>query len=572
MKKKGNLREKHIFNVLLIIVVIIVLNIISKHIFFRLDLTSDKRYTLSQTTKDVVLKLSDEISIKLYLDGDLPVEFKRLQQSIIDLMEEYKVLNKESVCYEIINPYGIEDSKEKAELYNKLVELGLQPVNIQAKDAEGGVSQKPVFPGVLIRYNDVELAVNLLKNNPALPYNENLNNSIRTLEYELTSNIKALTDTTLEKVAFIEGHDELNQYEVGDITRELANYYQVDRGVINGTPGILDDYVAVVVARPQEKFNEADKFVLDQYLMNGGKILWLVEPVNIEMDSLLNGRTMAFIRDLNLDDQLFTYGVRINPDLIKDIQCNVIPVKPNVDGVQSQFVPAPWLYYPLAGPNPLNPITSNLNYIKTQFVSSIDTVGGNSDVKKSVLLSSSKSTDLVTAPVFISLQEVNENPDQNKYNKSFQSMAVLLEGEFPSVFRNRSYSNYLEGSFDGEFKEKSKPTKMIVISDGDIIRNEVAYRPSSPVIGKLGQDRFTRQTFGNKEFIVNAINYLTDETGLLNLRSREIKLRLIDKSKINTNSQKLVWQLVNTAAPIILVILVGLFYYFARKRKWGKTS
>lgn len=569
--KKENLREKHIFRALLVISVIVILNIISKHAYFRLDLTSERRYTLSETTKDAVKDLSNELYIELYLDGDLPVEFKKMQQNIVDLLDEYKVLNKQKIDYEIINPYGIVNPKEKTELFNKLVDAGLQPVNIQAKDTEGGVSQKPVFPGALISYNNIELAVNLLKNNPALPHEVNLNNSIRTLEYEFTNSIKTLSDTTLEKVAFIEGHDELDQYQVGDITRELANYYQVDRGVINSTPGILDDYKAVVIARPQKEFSEADKFVLDQYLMNGGKIVWFVEPVNIEMDSLLNGRTMAFIRDLNLDDQLFTYGVRINPDLIKDIQCNVIPVKPNVANIQSKFVPAPWLYYPLAGPNPLHPITTNLNYIKTEFASSIDTVGGENDIKKTVLLSSSKFSRLVTAPVFISLQEVNEQPDRKMYNQPFQPMAVLLEGEFPSVFKNRSYDAYLDGNFEGEFKEKSKPTKMAVISDGDIIRNEVSYRPSGPIIGQLGQDRFTRQTFGNKDFIVNTINYLTDETGLLNLRSREIKMRLIDNTKIDTKSQILFWQLLNTAAPLLLVILLGIIHQVNRKRKWGKA-
>lgn len=570
--KKENLRAKHIFKAIILIGFVILLNIFSKYAYFRLDLTSDKRYTLSQTTKDVVKQLTNELTIKLYLDGDLPVEFKKMQENIVDLVDEYKVLNKQKIFFEIINPYGIENSKEKSELFNKLIDAGLQPVNIQAKDSEGGVSQKPIFPGVMISYENVELAVNLLKNNPALPHEVNLNNSIRTLEYEFTNSIKTISDTTLEKVAFIEGHDELNQYEVGDITKELANYYQVDRGIINGKPGILDEYVAVIVARPQKKISEADKFVLDQYLMNGGKIVWLVEPVNIEMDSLLNGQTLALIRDLNLDDQLFTYGVRINPNLIKDIQCNVIPVKPNIPNMQSKFVPAPWLYYPLAGPNPLHPITTNLNYIKTEFASSIDTVGGNNAINKTVLLSSSKFSRTVTAPIFISLQEVNQQPDKDQFNESFQTMAVLLEGQFTSVFRNRSYKNYLGDNFNVEYKENSVPTKMVVISDGDIIKNEVSYRPSGPIIGQLGQDRFTRQTFGNKDFIVNTINYLTDETGLLNLRSREIKLRLIDKSKIDTKSQILYWQLLNTAIPILLIILLGIIHQIFRKRKWSKSQ
>ncbi|MFW5656425.1 MAG: gliding motility-associated ABC transporter substrate-binding protein GldG [Bacteroidota bacterium] len=563
-------KKQHISQTFFTIVMLVVIYILSEMVFFRIDLTTDKRYTLSKTTKQTLKNLDDMAYIRVYLDGDMPLQFKEMQQSITDLLTEYKVYAKENLEFEVVNPYETEDREVREELFGYLNQVGLQPVNVQDTDEEGGRTQKLIFPGAIIYYHDIELGINLLKNNPGLPAEVNLNNSIQSLEYEFTNKLKNLSDTSQKKIAFIEGHGELDQWQTGDITRALANYYQVDRGQINGMPGILDDYLAVIVAKPQQAFSEADKFVLDQYIMQGGKVVWLVEPVKIEMDSLIQGSTLALIRDLNLDDMFFKYGIRINPDLIKDIQSNIIPVNTAVGGAQSNFQPAPWLYYPLAGPNPGHPITTNLNFVKTEFVSSIDTVGGNANLSKTVLLSSSRFSKTVNAPLLVSLDEIDQQPNRQEFNDPFQPMAVLVEGTFESVFQNRPYEKYLAGKQVDSFYPESEKSGMVFISDGDIIRNPVNYRNGGPAVAPLGYDRFTKQTFGNKEFILNTVNYLTDESGLMDLRTRQLTLRLLDKTKLDTKAKKQIWRWVNTIIPVLLILILGIMVNIIRKRKWAR--
>lgn len=564
-------KQQHILRALAVVTSIILLVILSSMIYIRLDLTEDKRYTLSKTTHDVLNDLEGIAYIRVYLEGEMPVAFTRMQDAVLELLDEYNIISGGNVQYELVNPYAEEDREIRQELFTYLYDTGLQPVNVQATDEEGGSTQKLIFPGAIVNYNGIELGLNLLKNNPGLAPEVNLNHSIQSLEYEFTNAIRNLSSDTIEKIAFVEGHGELNQYEVGDITKELANYYQVDRGAINGIPGVLDEYKAVIIAKPVDAFSEADKFVLDQYIMNGGRVAWFVDAVDVNMDSLRTGRTIALIRELNIDDQLFTYGVRINPVLVKDIQSNVIPVNTAVAGAPAKFTQAPWHYYPLLGPNPLHPVTTNLNLVSAQFANSIDTVGGNPDVKKDVLLSTSRFTQVLTIPAMISLEEVRDQPKKEDYNQSFQTVSVMLEGKFKSVFRNRAVDQYLS---DGNqiFVGESPATRLLVVADGDIIKNDVTYRQGSPVISTLGFDKYTRQTFGNKEFIMNAIHYLAGKKELIQLRAKDYKLRLLDKSKINSKSNKVKWQLINVLAPILLVMIIGIVINFRKKFVYGKAS
>ena len=301
--------------------------------------------------------------------------------------------------------------------------------------------------------------------------------------------------------------------------------------------------------------------------MNGGKIIWFIDMVNANMDSLAySNTTIALLEQLNLEDQLFQYGVRINPNLIQDLQCAVIPIKTGMIGPNPKFSPAPWLYFPLIAPSNLNPITKNMNLIKSEFVSVIDTVGENKNVKKTVLLNSSKYSRVVKAPLRISLDMVNNLPDEKYFNRSYQPIAVLLEGKFESVFKNR-LTNKIVSNNEINYKDTSVNTKMIIVSDGDIIKNKVKYRGENVIPYPLGYDRYTKQTFGNKEFVVNSINYLFDDKGLMNTRSKEFKLRLLDKTKIN--KEKLRWQLINTLVPVIFIIIFGVFWNIIRKRKYS---
>jgi gliding-associated putative ABC transporter substrate-binding component GldG len=441
----------------------------------------------------------------------------------------------------------------------------LKPTKIQMKGADGSSSERTIFPCAMVSYNGVEVPVQLLKNNPTLTAEENLNNSTQNIEFELVKTIFNLTNKHIDKIAFLEGHGELNELETGDITKELSYYYQVDRGVINGKPGILDAYKAIVIAKPTKSFSEQDKLIIDQYIMRGGKVIWFIDEVNVSIDSLANGATFGFISPLNLDDQLFTYGARINPNLIQDIQCNILPVQAGMNGNQPRWVPAPWLYYPLLAPLVVHPVTRDLNLIFSRFASTIDTVGEGSGIKKTVLLKTSSYTKTVNAPIYISLDEVKNNPVKEEFNKPNQTVALLLEGQFKSVFRNRNAGQIIPGWKD-KLQSLSIPNKMIIVADGDMIANDVRMTAKGPMITALGYDKYSRQSFGNKEFIVNAINFLVDENGLIEMRSKEFKLRLLDKKRLS--EEKVKWKVINTLVPVIIVLLFAMFFQYRRKRKY----
>jgi len=540
---------------------------LSSRLFFRVDVTSEKRFTLSEKTKEILKNTKDVIFVKVYLDGELPVGFKKLRGAIQETLDEFRIYAGDNLQYQFINPTESASKSVREKLFNELVDKGLKPINIKVNEKEGEKSEKVIFPGAVVSYNGIEIPVDLLANNVEFTAEENLNNSIQNIEYELIKTIFILSNKNVEKIAFLEGQGELNEIQTGDVTRELSNYFQVDRGKINGTPGILDSYKAIVIARPTVPFSEPDKLVLDQYIMNGGKVLWLVDGVSVNRDSLANGSSLGLVNSLNIDDLLFTYGARINPNLVQDIQCNVLPVQTGSSGNQNKWTPAPWLYYPLISPLVQHPITRGLNLIFSRFVSTIDTVGNQLDVKKTVLLRSSGYTKLVNAPLFISLAEVKANPVKEQFNKPNQPLAVLLEGKFKSVYRNRNLKDIIQG-WNKEDLKFSKPGKMIVIADGDMIENDVKLTANGPMITALGYDKYTGQTFANKEFIVNAVSYLTDENGLLSLRSKDFKLRLLDKKEIEEHS--LFWKLINTVLPVAIVLLFGILFFQIRRIKYSK--
>jgi ABC-2 type transport system permease protein len=563
--KRRKIRNQHIVELVITLGVIILLNFIGSFYYYRFDLTTEKRYTLSPATKEILKDLDDMVYIKVYLTGELPPGFIRMKTAISELLDEFRWYSPANVQYHFIDPLEDPDPGVRRNVTAQLYKSGLQPTNIQVKQKDGSTMQKIIFPGAIISFAGVDMAVNLLKNNPGFDAEVNINNSIQALEYEFISMIRNLASKKIEKVAFIEGHGELDEMQTGDITKGLANFYQVDRGIIGGNYGCLDNYKAVIIAKPQLKFNESDKFVLDQYIMNGGKVLWLLDFVKVSLDSLLDGTTFAFYSPLNLDDQLFRYGIRVNPDLVKDIQCHVIPVNKGLVGGSPQWTLSPWYYFPVIAPSPDNPITKSLNMIKLEFASSIDTVGESDNIKKSVLLATSPYTKLAQLPEQISLRESDKAPSEAEFNQSKRPVGILLEGTFESVFNNRAIPEGVSGK-PMKIKTSSNHTSMIVVSDGDIIRNEVISSPDGPVIEPLGYDRYTSQVFGNADFILNAINYLTDASGLISLRGREFKLRLLDRQKVR--DEKLKWELINLITPMILIVLIGVFMDIYRKKAY----
>ncbi len=567
-KSSSNIRLRSWLQFISAVAGIILLATVSSFVRLRLDLTEDKRFTLSDPSRRVLSGIKNDVFVQVCLDGEMPIPLKKLKRSVREMLDEFRIASGKKIDYEFINPSEGRDAKQRQASYQSLINKGLNPINIQAGDAEGGSTQKIIFPGMLINCNGVEVPVNFLKNNPSLSYEQNILHSVEGLEYELIQNIATLSSDTVYKIAFIEGHDEIPEIETADLTLNLAKFFTIDRGIIGGKPGILDDYAAVIIAGPEKEFNESDKLVLDQYIMNGGKVIWLFDEVAVNADSLIFGETVGLYRPLNIEDQIFMYGARVNPAIVQDLECMIIRLKIGTGSTNQQIVPAPWVYYPLLIPSANHPVTRNLNRVKGEFTNYIDTVGLDTAIKKTVLLSTSKNSRTLSPPLIVSLKEAELTPDEKDFNKSGLPVAVLLEGVFPSVFRNRTVSNLTD---DKNFKirSKSRKTRLIVIADADIIRNEVRRTGVEETPLPLGQDKYTGQMFGNRDFLINCLNYLVDDHGIMGLRSRELKMRLLNKMKVK--SEKTEWQMINVLGPAVLVILAGFIFNYFKKRNYTKV-
>jgi len=579
---RKSFKRKTIIELIMVVGIIILLNYVASFYFKRLDLTVEKRFTLAPTTVKLLKNLDDVVYVKVYLAGDLPVGFKRLENGIRETLDEFRVYAKDNIQYEFINPSENPDKKSREDVFRQLYKDGITPTNLQEKDEEGRTSQKVIFPGALVSYRGSEIAVDFLKSNISQTPEQNLNGSVEEIEYSLMTSLRKLRKEFGQSIAFIEGHGELPEDNVADITNSLKEYYSVERVQINGKLNSLSErvqdstgyrvrnkYDLIIIAKPDSVFKEQDKYIIDQYLMYGGKILWLIDPVNVDSFGLKSS-TLALIKELNIEnDMLFKYGVRVNPNLVQDVQCAVIPVNTAIAGTQPHFTPSPWIYFPLLQPVAANPIGRNVNLVFGQFVSSVDAVGDDQKVKKTVLLTSSQNSRLMNAPVRIGLELINEKIDPRFFDKSNIPVALLMEGKFRSIYNNRLTPEMYD-SHEIAFKDESFSTKMVVIGDGDMIRNNVKKIGFNNEPLPLGYDRYTGETFGNKEFLLNVINYLLDDSGFMNLRTREIKLRLLDRASLETS--RTYWQVINTIVPVLIIIFIGLFISFFRKRKYTKTS
>lgn len=561
-----NNKKRDITALALAIIILILLNFVGSFVFHRFDLTSEKRYTLSEATKKIVGNLNDVVYVKVYMgkDEEFPAGFKRLRNETQEMLDEFRAYSDENIEYEFINLNESADKKQQQEIFKQLYDKGLQPTNLEVKD-ENGSSQKIIWPAALVTYHGHEVPWQLLKTQLGSSPEMQLNNSIQALEYEFASCIRNLSTDIRPQIGFIEGHGELDSLSLDDIKNSLNEFYSLKRVTINGVLNALQGLKAIIIAKPDTAFSENDKYIIDQYVMNGGKVLWIVDPLNTSVDSLRkSGGTIAESYDLNIDNMLFKYGVRINPNLIVDMQSSAIPVNKAFVGQQPRFELMPWLFSPLVMPTSSHPIVKNLDVIKVDFVSGIDTVLAKG-IRKTILLQTSKYSKTLTAPVRIDLRMANMRPDESVFTDSYQPIAVLLEGEFESVFKNRMYPKFTNNA-SLPYKEKGVNTQMIVISDGDIIRNEIQYSTQKPY--PLGYDKYTNQTYGNKNFILNCINYLCDDSGLISVRARELTLRLLDKKKVL--NERLKWQMINVVLPLFVVLLFGTVYHIIRKRKYTK--
>ncbi len=575
MSRRLTSKSKVWVETLLGIVLLVLVGYISTIKFQRFDLTEEKRHSLTPSTIRLLEELDDVVYIKVFLDGDFPADYQRLRQSIREKLDEMKAYAGEEIQYEFINPSEAEDRKSREEMYGELVKKGLQYTALQIREKDG-VSEKIVFPGALISYQDKEFPLQILQNQQRTTDAQMVNRTINNLEYSLVNAIYQVRESEPKKVAFIEGHGELSPIETRSLQNELEKHYKVDRvdigGMINslsrnvaGEGRRINRYDAIIVAQPTEEFTEQDKYIIDQFVMLGGKVIWMVDAMQVSMDSLLTSDvTMALPLRTNLDDLLFNYGVRLNRDILLDRTCAPISLLTGPRGNERAEL-FPWYYKPILIPEVSHPIVANVDPILTEFISSLDTVEA-PGISKKVILSTSEYTKILKSPARVSFNIVSIDPDFGNANRPKQPVAVLLEGEFESNFANRLPPNFLNEDLL-DFRDKSPLTRQLVIADGNIAANPV--NEDGTRFRELGFDEVLgRKMYGNTEFLINAMNYLLGDATLINVRSRTIALRKLDDEQIVQEREQ--WQMLNIGLPILLTILFGVGQWFWRKRAYSK--
>ncbi|MBR6043636.1 MAG: gliding motility-associated ABC transporter substrate-binding protein GldG [Paludibacteraceae bacterium] len=552
------------------IAALLVVYLFSEKLFFRWDLTSEKRYSISENTKSLLKDLKGEYTIKLYLDGDLSAGFLQLRKSAKEMAEEFSAYTDADIKVVFENPTQGANEEERDKHYGELERRGLTVMREEEdKDEYGQTITRIVCPWAEISNGKRKKLVSLYQDNRDRSIDENLNNASANLEYALTDAIRQLTKTNIDRILFTEGHGELPEILTYDVCENLRNYYQIDRGDLRACycPDSLFAYKAIIVAGPTQPFSEKDKYLIDQYVMHGGKVMWLIDGVHISLDSLRTAsETIGVGNNLNLEDQLFRYGVRIEPVLVQDEQCSKLPVNTAPENEAPKWKPKPWYYAPLLLTSPVHPISKNITPVKSEFASLIKAVGDDKDIRRDILLVTSTSSRIQQMPSIVSMSIVNIDPREGYFNVGNAPIAVAMKGHFASNFSHRLKP---EGIYSKTPQSnRSYETKMIVIADADIICNDVI--PGSdgqPKIVPLGMDRYEGRQYGNKEFIMNCINYLTDDEGWMQLRSRELQLRLLNKQ---ASTIRKFWQIANVVLPLVVLALLGGGYYLARKRKYTK--
>ena len=581
-EKNINIKKDNLLQFAVILLIIVAVNIISSFLFHRFDLTAEKRFTLSKSTKNMLHHLDDVVYVKVYLDGkNLPADFAELSLKTRELLDEMRAYS-DNLEYEFIDPSKNKSAQELNAIYGELYQKGLRPQAVQSMQADG-VNTQYIVPGALISYQGMEVPVQLVDADEGLitQREDIIKYSVEKLEYNVGNAIRRITHQQHAKVAFLKGHGELSNWEVLKAAMAIAQFYEVDSVVLNGkisdifelnikdsTSGDYtikgNKYDLLIIAKPTKAFGEYDKFLLDQYVMRGGKILWYIDPVIAEIDSLYNYPEMPCLpRDLNLDDMFFRYGVRFNTNLLQDLNALPIPVS-NGEQVagQNQYKLIPFYYFPIITPYAKHPIVNNLSLLRTEFISSIDTVGAsNSDLKKTILLTTSQNTKILNTPAIISLEVLKKRADLRQFSHQYLPVSVLVEGKFRSLYTD------LQGEHvkDLDMVSTSVPTKMVFVADGDMVKNQFG---SNNFVYPLGFDKHTNTAFANKNFLLNAVNYLCDDEDIAQVRTKDFKMRLLNKDRIL--KQHTLWQTVNMIVPLLIIGLLGLVLLTTRKIKYNK--
>ena len=553
-----------------VIAALVLINILASIFHFRIDLTSEKRYTLSHPTKNLLRSLKDEVTVTVFLEGDMPAGFRQLSNSSNELLQEFREYAGNNLNISFEKPgEGLDDSARVAYLSYLSDSLGLKPTNVKVT-AKAGEAQEErlVYPGALIAHNGKEVAVNFLQGLNLQGGYESLNKAEALLEYKFANAIQKITTDSVAVIGYLLGNGQPLTYNVYDlIENTLKPSYGFGFLPIDSVPLIPNEFDAIMIMKPTTPFNNQQKLKLDQYVMHGGKIIWMIDNLYAEMDSLMRTQSdfIAFDRGLNLDDILFRYGVRINQDLLQDLQSDKVPLVVGNFGNEPQMQLVPWPYFPLLSSYSGHPISKNLGEVLSIFPNSMDTIAS-ANVKKTVLLASSASSRVLSTPAMVSLNTIKNETDLRSFNQKHIPVAVLLEGNFQSLFGNRlsrEMANYL--SANGQpYKNNSLQTSMIVVSDADIAGN-VFTQNEGPL--PMGYNQFTGVQYANKEFLLNSIEYLVNPSGILETRSKDIALRMLDPAKVEES--KTTWQAVIMIVPVLIILIAAALYQFARKRKYS---
>jgi ABC-2 type transport system permease protein len=544
-----------------IVVLVILINVLATDYFFRIDLTEENRFTINDQTRTLLKSLDDDVYVEVYLEGELNAGFRRFRKNIEETLEEFRIYSGNKLHYTFTDPAIAAGQNARSEFMRELAAKGIQPTNVVDKK-DGQRVEKIIFPGAVVTYGGFEAGVMLLKGNKSAPSEEVINQSVEGIEFELANAIYKLANTNRKRVGFIQGHGELDSLRIASLKNELLGIYDLNRVDLSHKTE-LSKYEVLVVAKPVSPYSEIEKLRLDQYIMRGGKVVFLVDKLEATMDSATMENYFAFPYQHNLDDQLFRYGARINLDLVQDQQASLYPVITGEVGGKPQVQMLDWPFFPLLSNYPAHPITRNLDAVQMKFVSSIDTVKA-PGIRKIPLLYTSQYSRVLGAPVNISVNQLRLIKPGDFATRNIP-VAYLLEGKFTSLYKNRFLP---EGSDSTGFEPEGKETKIVVIADGDLARNEINPRSGQPL--DLGFDPFTNYTFANKDFLLNVFAYLTNEGGLIQTRNKQVKIRPLDKTKIQ--AEKSYWQAVNIVAPLVLLVMVGVIRSVIRKRKYARFS
>lgn len=543
-----------------VIVALVLVNLLVSSYFYRFDLTAEKRYSIKDQTREILGSLEDDVYVEIYLTGDLNAEFKRFQKAITETLEEFRIYSRNKVKYRFTDPTAAASDKARSEFMAELAGKGIQPTNV-IDTRDGQRVEKILFPGVSVSYDGIELGVMLLKGNKAGTPAEEINQSIEGIEFEVAHAIDKLVANDRRKIAFVSGHGELDSAATGSFKSDAAGEYDVSVIEVSKTKD-LKQYDALIIAKPTQLFSEQDKFYVDQYIMQGGRVLFLLDKLDATMDSASREDYFAMPYNVGLDDQLFRYGVRINLDLVQDRTAGFYPIITGNRGGKPEVKLMDWPFFPLLNHYAEHPITRNLDAVVAKFVSSIDTVKADG-IKKTPLVMTSQYSRQITAPVKVSANDLRKNVTDESFSSSYIPVAYLLEGSFTSLYKNRFLPEQVPQQ---GFKETGALAKIIVIADGDIIRNDVNIRTGQ--LRPLGFDPATNYTFANRDFLLNCLSYLTNENGLLQARTKQVQIRPLDKVKVKAERMK--WQIINLVVPLVLLVIYGIARFYWRRRRYAQ--